>query len=96
MSGCDWCSRGDVPYVLLDRRLGHRGPLGVLHHCTAMTLEHPCGHTWRAPELEGECEVCRVLEDDEEAEEEARRAAQAERDARAELLGWPFRVDRRV
>jgi hypothetical protein len=34
-------------------------------------LEHPCGHTWRAPELEGECEVCRVLEEDEEAEEDA-------------------------
>lgn len=32
---CEWCDRGDRPFIAANRRPAHRGPLGVLHWCTS-------------------------------------------------------------
>lgn len=33
LAPCDWCQRGDEPFVALNRRKAHRGPLDALFWC---------------------------------------------------------------
>lgn len=30
---CFWCDKGNIPFVALNHRMAHRGPLGVLAWC---------------------------------------------------------------